>query len=291
MALPGCGRFTADPHMCHNPVGRCLCAQTPSLAASQRPSWTVQPLQPPPQALWPSFCCGCSESRRHRCALSPLYSCYFVFSFYGKSGLCHHSSPGPGRPSSRPCAGGGCSATGSVGSAVPSLWAGRGQAKEEGLDQGVGIIQCQTRSQEGLLEPRDSRAGCSQLGPCSPLCHGAGGSRCPGVGWPVELSGAGTPLLQAFGANATAKPTSVRAGHAGTHAGHARPLSRLAQARTHMAGQPFPATEAGLLHLASCSPRLGLGGGRGALARGGGKPGFQKLPGLHPSPSPQPCPP
>lgn len=57
-ALPGCGQFASDPHTCHNPVGRCRCAQTPSLAPSQYPSWTVQPLRLPLLASWPSSCCG-----------------------------------------------------------------------------------------------------------------------------------------------------------------------------------------------------------------------------------------
>lgn len=180
-----------------------------------------------------------------------------------------------------------CSAEGSRGltCAVPLCWPGPGRGRGAGPGGGHSV-------------PNTESGGAPDAPGLEGRVH-LPGVGWPGVGmWPVETFGAGTPLLQAFGASATAKPECARCHHTGrahrhTQARHVCPRSQLAQARVLTAGLLFPATVAGLLRLASRGPRLGAGGwgwGGEHLTEAAGN-GLPEAPMLRPLSQPSPRPP
>lgn len=98
-------------------------------------------------------------------------------------------------------------------------------------------------------------------------------------GWDVavETSGAGTPPLQAFGANATAKPTRELLQPGVLHVGGATTQAGRRAPRVAPLGRPRHPCAVRVL--GSCTgPLVALGRGEGSARPKWLEPGFQKLP-------------
>lgn len=148
---------------------------------------------------------------------------------------------------------------------VPVRWPG---PRQGGAGPGVGIIQCQTRSREGLLEPRDSRAGCSLLAlqPALPrswwLPRPRGRVAC-GVVW------GGNPTASSLWCQCNCQTHKCAgrggAGRAQGHTGWTRPLSRLAQARAR-GGAALPGHGGWAPALGFLQSEAGAGWGEGSTS-------------------------
>lgn len=220
----------------------------PSLPASTPAGWPspwAAPAGLPAQLLsWPLPRAGVTGVYP---ASSPLLL-FLSVAFKERLVCATAAAPGPGRPSSRLSRWGACSP-------VPPWGLARARQGKRGWARGGG------RHSVPNTEPGGAREAPGLEGSVR-LARALQRPLPPGPGlWPVETFGAGTPVLQAFGANAIAKPAEC-AGccHTAVHTGAHMPDTRAhAQAHVHTVGQVFPTRAAGHLHLASCGFRLGGG--------------------------------